>query len=450
MFLLPGVLACLAASLLGLGCILCVHLPLSSLNWGHPWHLTRPLSRIRHLTLHGDLLVAPRQVTQACLPFDPAPQPRLQSGAILWASAATVTHTLADPRDQEAILAAVKPLGFTPEKFLARCPILGEVEANGQKGYVVRDGSGFRAYFLGEPAALLRACTHVWEQQERPLAEDDFIHLPAQQPGLYGLAMAPADDDGVGALTYLGSMQVETPLQHTDVPERLAIMGFQVTVLPADHAPEHTEALTSLSTTQDIPKHTLHVALEDCGSNTYIVRNPDDDWAGDIIDKHSQAIRRSIEVNAALITPIFIALAGGLWMLPPWMLPLGMLLTLPRGLYGTVRFGEPFSLRSFMLRLITILLWVEGSSLILYHFASYVSPSAAPAGLIIAFCAMALLFSLSQRKSVLRLVLPLGLAGIAAAWFILQPPVLLGAFCLLAGLLITLVLRLLLRPLECS
>ena len=164
--------------------------------WKAPWHLRRPLRS--EVCIQGDLLVAPRRLTEACLPFDPADQPRLRSGALLWASAATVTHTLADERDRNAILAAVKPLGFTPEKFLARCPILGEVSANGQRGYVVRDGSGYRAYFLGEPAAVLDACQYVWDQQEREKTPEDRARLPESTAGLYALAMAPADDEGVG------------------------------------------------------------------------------------------------------------------------------------------------------------------------------------------------------------------------------------------------------------
>ena len=450
MFLLPGLMGQIAALLLGLLCILCVHLLFSSLNLPPPWHLSRPLRALRHITLHGDVLLAPRKVTQACLPFTPTSQPRLQFGAILWASAATVTHTLAEPCDRDAILATVKPLGFTPEKFLARCPILGEVEANGQKGYVVRDGNGFRAYFLGEPAALLQACTHVWEQQERPLAEDDPARLPASRPGLYGLAMAPADDDGVGPLTYLGSLLVETPLQHTDAPQRLSSGGFQVTVLPADHAPEHTEALTALSTAQDIPHHTLHVALEASGDNSYTVPDPNIDWVEDILAMQRRSMHHTIEMYGALCAPLCLALAAMVWQLPAWLIPLGMVLTLPRSLDFLCLGQKTRALPGSIIRLCICVMLCLAGGMGLYHFSGYVSPQDAHAGLVIAFCAMATLLSLGQSGLALKLVLPLGVAGIAAAWLILQVPVLLGAFCLLAGLLLALVLRLLLRPLECS
>jgi len=205
--------------------ILCLLVPLAALllaprRWRHPWKLRLPLCFMRRAVVDATLLVEPRRVTAAHLPFEATGQPRLQSGALLWASAALVTHTLANENDQAAILEAVKPLGFTPEKFLARCSIQQEALHCGQRGYIVRDGSGYRAYFLGKPADLLAACDLVWEQQERGKTQQDAPRLP-QGDRLYGLAMAPVTDGTIGPMTYLGSLEITTPAMDPAVMQAL-------------------------------------------------------------------------------------------------------------------------------------------------------------------------------------------------------------------------------------
>lgn len=195
--------------------ILFLLVPLAALllaprRWKHPWHLRLPLCFLRKAVVDAELLVEPRRMIDAHLPFEATGQPRLQSGALLWASAALATHTLAEEGDQAAILGAVKPLGFTPEKFLARCPIQQEVLHNGHRGYILRDGSGYRAYFLGNPAGLFAACELVWDQKERSATPQDAMRLP-QGDGLYGLAMAPVADGAVGPMTYLGSLRIAAP-----------------------------------------------------------------------------------------------------------------------------------------------------------------------------------------------------------------------------------------------
>ena len=205
--------------------ILCLLVPLAALllaprRWQHPWHLRLPLCFMRRASVDSRLLVEPRRMTAAHLPFEAAAQPRLQSGALLWASTALVTHTLADENDRAAILEAVKPLGFTPEKFLARCPIQQEVCHNGHTGYIVRDGNGQRAYFMGCPADLLSACDMVYDQQERSKTPEDASLLPRGE-GLYGLAMAPVTDGAIGPMTYLGSMQIAAPAMDPAVVQSL-------------------------------------------------------------------------------------------------------------------------------------------------------------------------------------------------------------------------------------
>lgn len=422
-------------------------------KWTHPWRLTHPYKALTHLTIDGDLLAAPRRMTAAHLPFDAAPQPKLRSGALLWACAATVTHTLADERDRAAILAAVKPLGFTPDTFLARCPILGEVAANGQHGYVVRDGSGCRAYFLGQPNSLLRACTHVWDQQERQVAEDDLSRLPSSQPGLYGLAMAPADDSGIGPMTYLGSIQIASPLRNTNVPEHLAAYDIRVLITPSSAAPEHNAALQALSTSAEAPPDTLHVGLQPTDGSCYTVEDPDhEDFAEQIIQGALRLLRQQGKAQQAFFAPLFLALTATLWSLPAWCIPLSMLAMLPRSLarLDADACGHRSStLVRMLLRLCGSFAWCAVFSLALLRFAAYVDP-AGSAAVPLAFCSFAMLLAITADRMMLMPVLPAGIALTAAVWLLLQPPVMLGLFCLLAGLMQALILRLILHPLDCS
>lgn len=225
-------------------------------RWQHPWHLSQPLFSLRHLTIQGELLLTPPHMTAAHLPFEATEQPRVQSGALLWASAITVTHTLADEPHRAALLAAVRPLGFTPEKFLARCPVQDEVQENGLRGYIVRDGNGQRAYFLAAPHDLLEGCTHVWEQQERPKTPQDAQRLPADAPGLYGLAMATVEQGSLGALTYLGSVQVGVSQCDLSPLDALQESGLTLHILPTD---------------EEAPSPALHIARQPMGANSFAV-----------------------------------------------------------------------------------------------------------------------------------------------------------------------------------
>lgn len=387
-------IAALLASCLLTGTIA---LMLMQRQWKHPWQLKRPLFTLRHLTIEGDLLLMPRRMTAAHLPFKATAQPRLQSGALLWASAITVTHALAEGNDRTALLAAVKPLGFTPEKFLARCPILGEVQENGLRGYIVRDGSGQRAYFIGPPASLLSICTRVWEQQERDRTDHDALRLPTAAPGLYGLAMAPVENGAIGPMTYLGSVQVATMPGNASMLDALTDAGFQLTITPPVSAPEHTQALCSLSTADESPRHTLHIASQPTGENCYVV--PDRHQAD-----FPQQILSSYQQD-----------------------------------------------RSQLRRMIPALCWSILWPCLIHYFITYAAGSAAPGGLWLGIIAQAAGFALIMPPfSLWRITIPAAVLALPAAWLILRPPALAGAFCLLAGLLQALIARLLLNRLECS
>ena len=267
-------------------------------RWQHPWHLKQPLFSLKHVTIEGELLLTPRHMTAAHLPFEATQQPRVQSGALLWASAITVTHTLADERDRAALLSAVKPLGFTPEKFLARCPILGEVQRSGLPGYIVRDGNGQRAYFLAAPHALLEACTHVWEQQGRSKTPQDVSRLPAASPSLYGLAMATVEQGCIGPLTYLGSVQMGVTQCDLSPLDALRERGFTLHILPDDEEPTAPA---------------LHIGHQPSGANSFAV--PEAHGCGFVQDvlagcqQERQLLRKAVPALVwSLLWPVLIHL----------------------------------------------------------------------------------------------------------------------------------------------
>ncbi len=150
------------------------------------------------------------------LPFQAETAPRLRRGSGMLLMAAALTVTADQTPDRETLLALAASLGFTPEKFLARTPVLQEVNDHGLTGRAVRDGAGQRAYFLAAPEALLPCCGRIWADGERDTVPEDTARLPVAAPHqrAYGLATAPMTPRGVGPLTYLGSVQVaDAPCQ---------------------------------------------------------------------------------------------------------------------------------------------------------------------------------------------------------------------------------------------
>lgn len=400
--------------------ILCLIIPLMAVFmllrlWQHPWRLTLPLFLMRRAAIDSALLVEPRRVTAVHLPFAAAPQPRLQSGALLWASAATVTHTLADEAHQAAILAAVKPLGFTPEKFLARCPILQEVTRDGLRGRIVRDGSGQRAYFIGPPEQLLTACDRVWEQQERDKTPDDALHIPAGD-GLYALAMAPVEDGNIGPMTYLGSMQITAPAMNPSVVEALLPHGWTLDVgLPDGSGP------------------LLRIAPQPAGANSFTADAAD--WQAQLTAGFERSRSECRMLLRLLAAQLVFGLAALIWQAPPWLIPLCGALFLPciRQL-PALRPGA---------RSIAALVWAILWPLAIGSFVQYAAPgTSAPMLALIASAAC-------TTAAPWRITLPCTAGMIVLLWLIFQPAVLPAAFCLMAGALYGLVFRRLL-PLECS
>lgn len=400
--------------------LLCLLIPLLALlilmrRWQHPWQLSLPLFLLRRACVDPSVLVEPRRMAAAHLPFEAAAQPRLRSGALLWASAATVTHTLADEADRAAILAAVKPLGFTAEKFLARCPILQEVEQSGLRGYIVRDGLGQRAYFIGKPAALLDACDLVWDQQERSKSIDDLRQLPAGAC-LYAFAMAPVENDVIGPMTYLGSMEIITPVMDAASAQALLPRSWTLAEHPG-------EALT------------LHIAPQPEGPNRLQTGEPN--WSQQLASGHARSLRQGRVVLCLFITQLMLGVTALVWHVPAWLVPVCGLLLLP----GALRTRDDLPNCRSPIALAWLLLW----PVLIGLFVRYASPGSPV--LMLALVASAA--CLGADASVWKLVLPAALVCIALIWLIFQPALLPAAFCLVAGALHGLVARWL-RPVECS
>lgn len=400
--------------------IFCIIIPLIAAymllrRWQHPWQLRLPLLLLRRAAIDPSLLVEPRRVTAAHLPFDPASQPRLQSGALLWASAATVTHTLAEEADQAAILAAVKPLGFTPEKFLARCPILQEVERDGLRGRIVRDGSGQRAYFIGAPEKLLAACDLVWEQQDRPKAPGDTLRLPTGN-GLYALAMAPVEQGDIGPLTYLGSLQITTPAMDPALVEALLPHGWTLDV----GLPDESGLL-------------LHIAPQQSGVNSFTTNMPD--WQAQLTAGFDRARSENVLLLRLLAAQLLLGLAAMVWQVPAWLVPLCGALLLPC--------LHRLPALQLNIRCIAAHVWAILWPVLIGLFVQYAAPGT-PALMLALVASAACMAAASWRST-----LPCAAGMVALLWLFFQPSALPAAFCLVAGALHGLIFRLL-YPLECS
>lgn len=284
-------------------------------KWQHPWHVKKHPSAICHLTVDGDLLVGNHALAEACLPLEAADQLRMRPSALLYASAVTVTCDLAPEPHRNAMMAAVKPLGFTREKFLARCPIQQELTHLGQRGYIVRDGKGQRAYFLGEPASLAACCDLIWDEQERPMTPADRKRIPAPALNQYGFAMAPVTEGHPGPLTYLGSMRVAAPLKDL-APLRSLAEVMPLCIAPPHSAPEHTQALCRLSSAGP-SDNTLHVAAAPVAGDCFVAEQ--DHWVQQIREGLVRARREkragiTLAIGGALLAAGTILLLLGLFL----------------------------------------------------------------------------------------------------------------------------------------
>lgn len=175
------------------------------------WRYTGPVPYLPDTVWLDEALLAGRPTVEGVfLPFEAEPSPRLRRGSGMLLLAAALTVTAGRTADPETLLALAASLGFIPEKFLARTPVLREVDAHGLVGQAVRDGAGQRAYFLAAPGVLLPLCKRIWADGERDVIPEDISRLPAVPPHqrAYALATASVTADGPGPLVYLGSVHV--------------------------------------------------------------------------------------------------------------------------------------------------------------------------------------------------------------------------------------------------
>ncbi|MGN0780043.1 MAG: hypothetical protein ACI4MJ_12885 [Aristaeellaceae bacterium] len=175
-------------------------------GWSFCGHVNAP---IRRVVVDTTLLMNRRHVSLTFAPFVSSSQMTLRAGSGFLLMGAAITVMADTTPDASALLSLAATMGFKPEKFLQRCPVLGVTSLQGITGKVVRDGKGRRAYFLSSPARLASVCGLIWEGGERPMTDEDICRLPRIKGTHYALATAPIEEGGLGKVTYLGSLLVE-------------------------------------------------------------------------------------------------------------------------------------------------------------------------------------------------------------------------------------------------
>lgn len=418
----------------------------------HPWQLSAPLRPLRHITIEGDLLVEPRCLAEVRLPFAAEAKLQRQPSALLWASAAMATHTLLPEAEQQAVLAALKPLGFVPEKFLARCTIIAPTEVHGQKGMIVRDGKGQRAYFLGQPSALLADCSLVWDQQERPVTAGDAALLPPQAEGLYGLAMAPVEESGIGPMTYLGSLLLRPALRTAlaSEVERLARLA-DVYVTPPAAFPACAKDVYALSHA-GVQASTLHLSNHPVGNNCYVFDPTNCAGLAAAIENGQLRIARVRQTSRQLLLyHLVLSLLYSFWHQPALPLILiGPFLMLPLTLCDpAAELPLPRLARRGKLASVLGMLWTCAWCGLIPLFLRAVAPDTAFAGLLLGamvagtgFILLPDAHGLMPSGWLYTSMFTLAALGITAGWLIFHPPVLVGLFGVIAGILTPLWLRL--------
>ena len=368
------------------------------------------------------LLRAAPAVSAVYLPFDTAPDMPLRQrpGALLLASAATVTLSLLDEEAQGAVRGAMKAIGFTPEQFLARCPLRGEARVGEMTGLVTRDGRGQRAYFMAEPARLLPACRLILDGDERDVigADIDRLKTCCSADRLYGYATAPVTEEGIGPLTYLGALTVAA----LPMPEaQRCLTRLRAAGLTA----EGCEACAPLK------EGVLRITPEE-GEGLRLIARAGEDFAAPVLSGMEAARRmdgRLCRAGMSLLACFCLAawLPQGAWLL-------AAALALRPGMIA------PLTARSAPRRKGLALAWAAAASLGLWRFLCYTGSAAAPACMPLALFGAAawlgpwLCGTVRERC----ISLAVAVAGAVAACLALSPPVLPGAFCLLAGVALAL------------
>ena len=380
------------------------------------------LLALNRVEIDERLLHAAPAVSAVYLPFDTAPDTPLRQrpGALLLASAATVTLALLDEQAQGAVREAMKAIGFTPEQFLARCPLRGEAQVGELTGLVTRDGRGERAYFMAEPARLLPACRRILNGGERDMTDADLDRLKSNYPadGLYGYATAPVTEEGVGPLTYLGALTVAAlPMPEAQrCLERLRAAGLTA---------EGCEACAPLK--EGVPR----IAPEN-GEGLRLIARAGEDFAAPVLSGMEAARRmngRLCRAGLSLLACFCLAawLPQGAWLLP------AALALLP----GMI---APLTAQDASRRKGLALAWAAVAAWGLWRFLCYTGSAAAPACMPLALFGAAAwlgpwLCGTARERGV---SLAIAVAGAAAVCLALSPPALPGAFSLLAGVALAL------------
>ena len=380
------------------------------------------------------LLHAAPEVSAAYLPFDPAPGTPLQKrpGALLLASAATVTLPMLDGQARSAVTGALKAMGFTREQFLSRCPLRGEVRCGELTGLVTRDGLGLRAYFLDDPSRLLPACRRILDGTERDVTGFDLRRLQTRYPDerLYAYATAPVTEEGMGPLTYLGALTVASLPNEPALQAMKRLRDAGLTAEPCDPCAPLQEGV-------------LRVA-PDSGTGLRLTARPEEDFAAPVLAAIEAARRMESRLHLAALA------LTACFFLTAW-LPCGAwLLAAAPALWPALALAPA---RRAMPRHPLLALSLSALlSFALWHFLCYAAGPAAAACMPMALCGAAAWLGpwLCGTFRTRGLSLGLATAGAALVCLMLSPPALPAAFSLLAGIALALAFSAALSPRRAS
>lgn len=201
-------------------------------------------SAIRAVSIEPSLLIGKTLISaEVWLPFDrvEAEHFRSRSGAMLLAAA--IAHT--DERiaaagsssgcAPEEIRQWEQALGIVPDNLKALNPKVDDATVNGFPGAVVRDGSQYRAYFVGGPT-LIRNCKMIMDGTNRAMTEKDLERLGSTPAGALCYATSPVEGGKLTGLCYLGAVRPvirsRASAEALSAGEKLQELGFSVRLQP--------------------------------------------------------------------------------------------------------------------------------------------------------------------------------------------------------------------------
>ncbi len=197
-------------------------------------------SAIKAVSIEPSLLIGKTLVSaEVWLPFDrvEAEHFRSKSGAMLLAAAIAQTDACIAATGSssgctpEEIRQWEQALGIVPENLKALNPKVDDAKVNGFPGVVVRDGSQYRAYFVGGPT-IIQNCRMIMDGAARTMTEKDLKRLGETPAGALCYATSLVEDGKLTGLCYLGAVRPvirsRPSTEAIKAGEKLQNMGFSV------------------------------------------------------------------------------------------------------------------------------------------------------------------------------------------------------------------------------